>query len=140
MEITIAVISLIVGSLVTLFVSHIYYGRGSRNFEYLIGKLDKITQSDKVRALLPKIQSTKDIDQMEVKTPSIVQTPSSSDLYPRIQHLMNDVEKILSKHGMKVSPDRGGLTISELGELVERFRSILQLIEGYRAWRVHVGD
>lgn len=140
MEIVIAIVSLTIGSLVTWFVSHIYYRRSSNTFENLVGKLDKLAQSDRVRALLSQIQSTEDVDQVEVKTSRVVQTSSSSDLYPRIQYLMKDVENVLSKHGMQESPDTGGLTISELGELLERFEGIIQLIEGYRNWRVHVGD
>ena len=140
MEIVIAIVSLIIGSLVAWFVSHIYYRRSSSTFENLAGKLDKLAQSDGVRALLSQIQSTEDVSQVEVKTSHVVQTLSSSDLSPRIQYLMKDVENVLSKHGMQESPDTGGLTISELGELLERFKGIIQLIEGYRNWRVHVGD
>ena len=140
MEIVIAIVSLTIGSLVMWFVSHIYYRRSSNTFENLVGKLDKLAQSDRVRALLSQIQSTEDVDQVEVKTSRVVQTSSSSDLYPRIQYLMKDVENVLSKHGMQESPDTGGLTISELGKLLERFEGIIQLIEGYRNWRVHVGD
>lgn len=140
MEIVIAIVSLVVGILVTWIVSHIYYRRSTDAFRDVIGELDKLAQSDKARALLSKIASTDNGHKAEVSTSSIVQTPPSSALYPRVQYLMKDVEQVLSKHEIKGSPDTGGLTISELSELVDRMNGITQLVKDYRDWRVNVGD
>ncbi len=140
MEIAIAIVSLVVGILVTWIVTHTYYRRSTDVFRDVIGELDKVAQSDKARVLLSKTASTGSGHQAEVSTSNIIQTPPSSDLYPRVQYLMKDVEQVLSKHEIKGSPDTGGLTISELSELVDRMNGITQLVKGYRDWRVNVGD
>jgi hypothetical protein len=140
MEIAIPIVALVVGSLVTLVIAHFYYKRSTKDFKDLVGKLDKIAQSDKAGVLFSKIAATGNGQQAEVSTSNIVHTLSSPDLYPRVQYLMKDVENVLSKHEFKRSPDTGSLNIAELSELADRMNGITQLIKSYRDWRVHVGD
>jgi len=112
MEVAIPIVALVVGCLVTWVVAHFYYKRSTKDFKDLVGKLDKLAQSDKAGVLFPKIAPTGNGQRAEVPASNIVHTPSSPDLYPRIQDLMKDVENVLSKHGFKDSPDTGGLAIA----------------------------
>ncbi len=136
MDIVVVVVSLIIGGIITWFVSRYFYKRGTNDFAEMMNSLDKIAS--------PKYSSKNNVGSRHTDATTSHNKDEAEQTeeytYPRVANVINEVETAFNKYGTRESADTGGFTISELQQLSERVGKIADLLKRYAMWRTHTGD